>query len=187
MQRTLDAAVEQFVETLITQQPEAIRCSINTSEFNQQIEVARSIWGYSAPSGPFWQDVAKIVHDFLDLSATRSGTLHLKIISNDACKKFHVDGHPLRLFTTYYGLDTEWLPEGAVNRSALGTKNEHIIKDVDGIQRLKTGHVAILKGELPHYTAFSPGTGIVHRSPKITTQNKQRVILGVWASCSVDL
>jgi len=175
--RSLDPAIQRFMKKIIDDEPEAIRCSVNTSELHQQIESASLLWGYGTDSEPFWQDVFKVVHDFLEFSATQSGTLHLKVISNDACRKFHVDGYPLRLFITYHGPGTEWLPETAVNRTALGTLNDRIIKNKKEIQRIQTGHVAILKGQLPNRP--SAVKGIVHRSPEIIKTGEKRVILRV--------
>lgn len=101
----------------------------------------------------------------------------MKVITSNACAKFHIDGYSLRLFTTYYGPGTEWLPENAVNRNALGTTNEQIVKDQSKINRLGTGHVAILKGELPNRK--NSVRGIVHKSPEITGSGDKRIILRV--------
>lgn len=82
-----------------------------------------------------------------------------------------------RLFTTYIGPGTEWLPEEAVNRKALGTTNEKIVMDKSKIQRIQTGHLAILKGELPNHNESVKG--IVHRSPEIKNSGGKRIILRI--------
>ena len=69
-----------------------------------------------------------LVNDFLDYSPSGAGTVHLRVISDDSCRKFHTDGYPLRLFTTYLGRGTEWLPEKATNRKGLGKSNDLIVK-----------------------------------------------------------
>ena len=103
--------------------------------------------------------------------------MHLKMISDDACTKFHTDGYSLRLFTTYHGKGTEWLPEKAVNRTFLGQSNDLIVKDASRIQQMDAFEVGILKGEIPGKA--SSVKGIVHRSPKIAHTGEKRIILRV--------
>ncbi len=81
------------------------------------------------------------------------------------------------LFTTYLGRGTEWLPEKAVNRSALGKTNELIVKDPSLIQRMNAFDVGILKGELPK--RMQRVKGVVHRSPQISEAGEKRVVLRV--------
>ena len=103
--------------------------------------------------------------DFLTLARMRSGTIHLKVINDNACSKFHTDQYKLRLLTTYYGKGTEWLPEKATNRKALGKTNKLIVKDASKIQELTTYDVGVLKGTIPGI--INSSKGIVHRSPQI--------------------
>ncbi|WP_185152769.1 DUF1826 domain-containing protein [Fulvivirga aurantia] len=175
--RSLDPSISQYIKKTAALEPEPIRRYVDRNNLHEQIEAAKLEWSHIPDSQPFWQDVYKIVNDFLGFSKTETGTLHLKVIDNDACRKFHVDGYALRLFVTYHGPGTEWLPEGAVNRSALGTVNERIVKNKEAVQRIPTGHVAILKGQLPNRP--SAVKGIVHRSPEIIKTGEKRVILRV--------
>ena len=99
------------------------------------------------------------------MARIQSGTIHLKVIDDNACSKFHTDQYKLRLFTTYYGKGTEWLPEKATNREALGKTNELIVKDATKIQELTTYDVGVLKGTIPGI--INSSKGIVHRSPQI--------------------
>ena len=50
--------------------------------------------------------------------------LRLTSLNNAMCPRFHVDGVPCRLVTTYQGIATEWLPHGIADRSKLGRGNQ---------------------------------------------------------------
>ena len=88
-----------------------------------------------------------------------------------------MDWYHLRLFTTYHGKGTEWIPEEAVDRSALGQTNKEIVKDQSKVQQLETFDVGILKGA--HSESKRPIKGIVHRSPEIEREGEKRVILRI--------
>ncbi len=177
--RELSEELQSYLRELTTQENDPIRITINQDNLSPELESARSQWDEkpSHISDLFWSDVEVLTRDFLEFSDKKSGTLHLRLIEDDACSKFHIDGYKLRLFVTYVGEGTEWLPESAVNRRALGSDNEDIVKDPSAIQRVGTGHVSILKGEIPG--RFNPIKGIVHRSPPIAGTNEKRLILRV--------
>ncbi|MEM7552269.1 MAG: DUF1826 domain-containing protein [Bacteroidota bacterium] len=179
-ERLLDKSIVQYLETQIEILHKPIRYPIDRKNLCDQIKDVRAMWKNNSnlEGGElFWQDVYKITKDFLEFSENGMGILHLKVVSNDACAKFHIDGYDLRLFTSYLGPGTEWLPENAVNRVALGTSNDRIVKDQSKVQRMKTGDVGILKGELPNRK--SSVKGIVHRSPEISQTGEKRIILRV--------
>ncbi|MEM0941603.1 MAG: DUF1826 domain-containing protein [Bacteroidota bacterium] len=178
-ERSLEPSIQHFLSEIIDRNPEPIQLSIHQTDLHHQIEKVRIKWDqYSKiKSISFWHDISLVVGGFLDFSENKSGTLHLMVVEDDACTKFHTDGYPLRLFTTYIGRGTEWLPEKAVNRAALGTTNDKIIKISDQIQHMNEGDVGILKGELPHKRSSSKG--IIHRSPKISHTEEKRIILRV--------
>ena len=115
--------------------------------------------------------------DFLVFSQAKRGGVYLKVVDDNACTKFHVDGYKLRLFTTYVGQGTEWLPEQATNRKGLGKSNNKIVKDASQVRQMNPFEVGILKGELPN--GKSSTFGIVHRSPEIVSSEGKRVILRV--------
>lgn len=178
-ERTLEASISYFANDVTLIAPESIRQHISKADLTNQLDKARAQWlGVSALSAhDFWVDIRQLANDFLDCAESQTGTLHLKVVSDDGCTKFHTDGYRLRLFTTYQGRGTEWLPEKAVNRQALGKNNEGIVKDVNQIQRIRTGHVSILKGELPYQK--SQAKGIVHRSPALSSPAQKRLILRI--------
>ena len=169
--------ISAYLAQLSHQELKPIRSYLRLSELDGCIGEARANWDLNTceASDLFWQDVSELTQDFLSYSKDGCGTLHLKMISDDACTKFHTDGYSLRLFTTYYGKGTEWLPEKAVNRSALGKSNDLIVQDASQIQRMDAFEVGILKGEIPGKA--SSVKGIVHRSPRITQSGEKRIIL----------
>ena len=88
------------------------------------------------------------------------------------CPRFHVDRVPCRLVTTYAGKATQWLAHDRVDRSKLGPGSEGkpdaesgLYTNVEDIQQLQQGDVALLKGEC---WEGNEGAGLVHRSPQLT-------------------
>ncbi len=177
--RSMEAEVSDFLVKVIDRQPKPIQFHSNLEELGDNIELAKQKWTWSdlEPLDLFWEDLKMLISDFLTFSEHKSGTIHLKVIDNNACTKFHTDGYTLRLFTTYYGEGTEWLPEKAVNRSGLGKTNEQIVKDPSQIQQMEAFEVGILKGEVPN--SHNRTKGIVHRSPEIVGTGEKRIILRI--------
>lgn len=178
-ERPEEVAISRYLEHVLSRAPEPVRCTVQANDLKKGLQRARTAWdSASTVDGDlFWQDVFVLTQGFLSTSKTDTATLHLKVIRDDACSKFHIDGYRLRLFTTYYGKGTEWLPEAAVNRSGLGKSNAMIVKDASQVQRMGTFHVGILKGEVP--IAPAAVRGIVHRSPGIAATGESRIILRI--------
>ncbi len=177
--REVDSQIQTYLEEAISCEVRSIVCKVSREGLKEQIEAVQGFWDsrISAPSLLFWEDVYFLSRDFLEFSSAKKGKLHLKIIKNDACAKFHIDGYHLRLFSTYYGEGTEWLPEEAVNRKALGTENSRIVKDPANIQRMEAFDVSIMKGQVPG--SNNGVKGLVHRSPEISGSQNGRIILRI--------
>lgn len=128
------------------------------------------------PSRPLLaSDMARLVRLFSALGGFSRIKLRFELLDHDACRRFHCDRIGLRLLCTYHGPGTEWLPEDAVDRSALGGGcNRDVCRDPRRIQRLAAGTVGIFKGEAHPGNA---GRGIVHRSPPITRGGMRRLVL----------
>ena len=177
--RTEEVAIQDFLTAVINQRPAPLVFSANQENLRVQLEVLRHTWDDLAEvnGDAFWEDLYQLVHDFLSFSDTHSGTVHLRVIDDNACSKFHVDGYNLRLFTTYIGQGTQWLAEQFTNRKGLGKTNELIIRNENEIQQMKPFEVGILKGEIPGKRRKLKG--IVHRSPPIEHVGEKRIILRV--------
>lgn len=177
--RPADTWITQYVNRLINRELENIKVYVGLSSLDSDLEQIRKAWDptFEPSASAFWQDLSFLARDFLHMSATGAGTLHLRMVRNDACTKFHLDGYDLRLFTTYHGPGTEWLPEKAVYRGALGKNNDQIVKEPKLIQQMQPFEVGILKGEIPNKVNATPG--IVHRSPAITGSGGKRIIMRI--------
>lgn len=175
--REVNYGISEYLEQCLQHELPNISFFTQEEDLASKLRENRASWDHHhGVSGDlFWEDVYHLTKDFLGLSSNKSGTLFLKVIDNNACTKFHTDGDSLRMFVTYYGKGTEWLPEKAVNRKGLGKRNQLIVKDPEQIQHLKTFDVGILKGQVPGSNA----KGIVHRSPEIKSAGEKRIILRV--------
>ena len=165
-------SISSYLLVLLKKSYPPIQFHSEIHEIDQNIVKARHKWdqNLSNQGNLFWNDISQLVKDFLFLARMQSGTIHLKVINDNACSKFHTDRYKLRLFTTYYGKGTQWLPEKATNRKALGKTNKLIVKDASKIQELSPYDVGVLKGNIP--SIINRSKGIVHRSPQI--KNKKR-------------
>lgn len=177
--RISDPVIHQYLEGILQVQPRPIRQDVSIDKLADQLKEARTAWETDvlAEGDDFWADVHQLTKDFLKLSDSKTATLHLRVIANNACTKFHTDGYSFRLFSTYLGRGTEWIPEVATDRTSLGKSNELIVKDPSKIQQMETFEVGILKGE----SLDQPRKvkGIVHRSPDIEALNEKRIILRI--------
>jgi hypothetical protein len=126
------------------------------------------------------EDTAELVDMFCCLFEQKRAGLRLTVLDRAMCPRFHVDRVPCRLVTTYHGEATQWLKHQQVDRSKLGPGNlgkpdeeSGLFQSVTNIQQLKSGDVALLKGEL---WQGNEGAGLVHRSPALK-QNSHRLLL----------
>ena len=118
---------------------------------------------------PFFDDVSHLVFTFCNLFDQKKIWLRLDGLDHPMCPRFHTDKLKCRLVTTYVGPATQWIPHHLVNRNKLGYGNEGkpdnesgLFLNVNDIEQLDTGDVALLKGES---WEGNDGAGIVHRSP----------------------
>lgn len=178
-QRGQNQQVTLYLQKIIARDLAPLTVNIDMKDLGHKLSESRKLWDaeHSEEADAFWIDVYRLSKDFLSLSVNANGMLHLRIVNNNACSRFHTDGYALRLFTTYYGKGTEWLPESATNRKGLGKINELIVKDPSQVQQMESFEVGILKGELPNRLNSTPG--IVHRSPEIEHTGEKRVILRI--------
>jgi hypothetical protein len=118
--------------------------------------------------------------DLIDLARrvapqTPKLSLRLQRLEGRDCPRFHVDRVPLRMICAYVGAGTEWLPEFAVDRSRLIAGDGTAVRDGGAVQRISTGHVAIMKGEC---FPGNGGRGLMHRSPEASPA-QPRVLVAI--------
>jgi len=128
------------------------------------------------------KDIESLVDIFCNLFDLKQVGLRLAVLDRAMCPRFHVDGVPCRLVTTYQGVATEWLPHHSADRSKLGMGNQGkpveesgLFQNAADIQQLSQGDVALLKGE---GWAGNQGAGLIHRSPSLNL-NSRRLLLTI--------
>jgi hypothetical protein len=136
--------------------------------------------GGSELMSPLSKNIAELVDMFCCLFDLDKAGLRLTALDKAMCPRFHVDKVLCRLVTTYQGSATEWLPHNIIDRSKLGhgsggksDDQSGLFSKQDDIQQLKSGDVALLKGEA---WKGNEGAGLVHRSPSMAV-GEQRLLL----------
>lgn len=131
------------------------------------------------------RDISVLRETLLEAMGACRMKLTLHAIRDDRCRKFHVDYYPLRVVTTYAGPGTEWLPDPAVDWSAMARSpacpeeaNRAIAADARRIRRARPGDVLFLKGV---GLAGSERRAAVHRSPPIERDGGSRLVLVLTA------
>ncbi len=176
LRRPVENDVADFARLLIQNSFKGINAVVSTESLIEVVtEHLSSLAVHSHGKEKFMQDVVELVQSFFLVTGANELRLILKIIADDACRKFHTDAYYLRLLCTYIGSGTEWIKDQHVNRNKLlGGTNEEIIKDTSRIQTMQSFEVAVLKGEPSYHPNCK---GIVHRSPLIAHQSEKRLLL----------
>lgn len=138
-------------------------------------DIAAALPAARRTAGPLLDDIARLVRLYADLVGCPAVMLRLDSVTGDGCRFFHADHVGLRLLCTYQGAGTQWLPDEAVNRPALGRgDNDAVIADPTRLQTFGAGHVGLLKGES---WPGNRGRGLVHRSPPAAPSGLSRLLL----------
>ena len=120
----------------------------------------------------FISDISWLVSAYSCLLGAKRIGLRLRALDKAMCPRFHVDHVPVRLITTYAGIGSQWLEEGAMERRCLGQLQAEPTQ-ATLIQQINQGEVALLKGEK---WQGNEGAGLIHRSPALG-QGERRLIL----------
>lgn len=132
----------------------------------------RDLQGYEG----FIADIGWLVSAFACLLGARRIGLRLRVLDKAMCPRFHVDHVPVRLITTYAGIGSQWLREGAMDRQQLGQANAEP-QEAGQVQQLKSADVALLKGEKWH---GNEGFGLIHRSPQLASGERRLMLTLDW-------
>jgi len=178
-QRPVDAVVERQAAHLAASEHLAIRLHLTPEQIAAGVAAPLTAQCAALSAmGEWLADMQRLAHDFASLARRLAGqnaiTLRLETVSDDGCRRFHVDRVQLRLLCTYLGPGTEWLTEAQVDREALAAHqpNERIQR-WGSPQRLAPFWVGVLKGEVYPGQA---GRGQVHRSPPLARSDGTRVL-----------
>ncbi|MEM1300820.1 MAG: DUF1826 domain-containing protein [Pseudomonadota bacterium] len=106
-------------------------------------------------------DIAAMAHIFAEVMETDYLRMRLDVITNNACRKFHIDAVTARLICTYRGTGTQYgIPTD-------GPDPEHI-------STVPTGSPILLRGTR---WPTRPASGLLHRSPPIEGTGETRLML----------
>ncbi|TRO13428.1 DUF1826 domain-containing protein [Ectopseudomonas mendocina] len=178
-QRRLPAQIADFAETLLAQgEPLAQSMTLELAQADSEPNLAGLVAQYADLPGQaaFLADVAWLVRAYACLLDAQRIGLRLRALDKAMCPRFHVDHVPLRLITSYAGVGSEWLEEGAMPRSKLGQPGAEP-QDEALIQRLDSGHVALAKGEK---WQGNEGRGLIHRSPQSLAGERRLLLTLDW-------
>jgi hypothetical protein len=126
----------------------------------------------------FAADLERLIRLYADATGEPKVKVRLESIHGPSCQFFHVDFVKVRLITAYAGAGTEFLPEHALDRTALGKRPDDICLDKSETRQLPRFAVGLFKG------AGYPGnaeTGIVHRSPAADAGRHRRLLFVIDA------
>jgi hypothetical protein len=170
----LTAAVSEFL------QKNATKAAVLAITPQNTHDVLKDTFGGSEALTTLSDDIALLVDMFCCLFDLKQAGLRLTILDRAMCPRFHFDRIPCRLVTTYQGIATQWLNHAVVDRSKLGADNQGksdeqsgLFNNLEDINRLREGDVALLKGENWDETQ---GAGLVHRSPPVSA-GERRLLL----------
>lgn len=124
----------------------------------------------------FMSDLKWLISAFACLLGARRIGVRLRVLDKAMCPRFHVDHVPVRLITTYAGIGSQWLEEGAMDRLQLGQADAEP-QGAASIRQLNSGDVALLKGEKWH---GNEGFGLIHRSPQPAPGGRRLLLTLDW-------
>lgn len=180
-QRQLPAHIADFGRLLLSlNEPLAESLSLEMPGDDAEPNLHGLASGFSDLEGyeGFLADVSWLVSAFACLLGAQRIGLRLRVLDTAMCPRFHVDHVPVRLITTYAGIGSQWLKEGAMDRQQLG-KPEAGPPDESLIQQITSGEVALLKGEKWH---GNEGFGLIHRSPQPALGERRLILTLDWLS-----
>jgi len=176
-QRQLPLHISEFAQLLLSlNEPLAESLCLELPDEDAEPDLAGLALGFRDLEGyeGFIADLKWLVSAFACLLGARRIGLRLRVLDKAMCPRFHVDHVPVRLITTYAGVGSQWLKEGAMDRSQLGQANA---EPQVQIQQLTSGDVGLLKGEKWH---GNEGFGLIHRSPQPAAGERRLILTLDW-------
>lgn len=176
LKRSIDDEIVRYANLLVEHSFEGLHKAVTRENVKEVIsEQLDNYQWYLMGKCLLTEDIAKLTITFMDIIKEDVVQLHLKVVGDDACSKFHTDRYDLRLLCTYLGKGTEWIEDTYVNRSKLmNGENHQIIKNESKVQHMQPFEVGVLKGE---GSSKNKNKGIVHRSPQISHAGEKRLVL----------
>ncbi|AXP07287.1 MULTISPECIES: DUF1826 domain-containing protein [Pseudomonas] len=178
-QRQLPAHISDFAAMVLAMdQPLAESRVLDLPEEDTPPALQGLAAGFSDLQGyeGFIADVTWLVSAFACLLGAQRVGLRLRTLDKAMCPRFHVDHVPVRLLTTYAGVGSQWLKEGAMDRRRLAQPEAEPV-DPQVIQQFCCGDVGLLKGEKWH---GNEGLGLIHRSPEPAPGERRLILTLDW-------
>ncbi|EPJ77806.1 MULTISPECIES: DUF1826 domain-containing protein [Pseudomonas] len=178
-QRQLPAHISDFAAMVLAMDPSLAESRVlELPEEDTQPALRGLAAGFSDLQGyeGFIADVSWLVSAFACLLGAQRVGLRLRTLDKAMCPRFHVDHVPVRLLTTYAGVGSQWLEEGAMDRRRLA-EPEAEPSDPRVIQQFRCGDVGLLKGEKWH---GNEGLGLIHRSPELAPGERRLILTLDW-------
>lgn len=121
----------------------------------------------------FIADIGWLIRAFSCLLGARRIGVRVRMLEKAMCPRFHVDHVPVRLITTYAGIGSQWLKEGAMDRRRLADE----ACEPRDFEQLQCGDVALFKGEK---WLGNEGYGLIHRSPQLAPGERRLIVTLDW-------
>ena len=163
--RPVDLALAAWLDLLPPRRLPAARVAVAAPEAGRAVSAACDASGLSPQAAArLAADVADLAALFASLTAAPRLNLRLDVVTDDACRRFHLDNVTLRLLCTYRGTGTEYGlpgPGGA---------------DPDPVRRVPRMAAAVFRGAAG---AAAARPRLVHRSPPIEGTGETRLLLAL--------
>ncbi|MCI5048475.1 MAG: DUF1826 domain-containing protein [Aquisalinus sp.] len=102
------------------------------------------------------EDLHTLMRLYRGITKADRVSLRLETVTDDGCRRFHIDNVPYRMVTTYCGMGTQWVLPG--DEQAASVQQENYAGELG---TLHEGDVALFRGKK------SVGHGVLHRSPQL--------------------
>ncbi|MEM0991026.1 MAG: DUF1826 domain-containing protein [Pseudomonadota bacterium] len=161
--RSLRAGLQEWLEQLAPEQLPTARVIVRPDQIRQAAAEVCDASGTpdSEERAMLIDDIDQLAQHFASVMQTPYLQLRLDVITNNACRKFHVDAVTARLVCTYRGTGTQY---GIATADGQPTD----------IATITTGSPILLRGTLwPEH----PRSGLLHRSPPIEGTGETRLLL----------
>ena len=175
-QRRLPGHIADFAVLLLSlNQPLAESLVVELTTDEAEPDLRSLATGFTDLEGyeGFIADVSWLIRAFSCLFGARRIGVRVRALESAMCPRFHVDHVPVRLITTYAGMGSQWLREGAMDRRRLADEGA----EPRNVEQLQCGDVALLKGEK---WLGNEGHGLIHRSPSLAAGERRLILTLDW-------
>ncbi len=170
--RRLPTEVRSWIEAFDARQFPSERLTLQPDAVEGAVKEAFAAAGLPDCAERRWlqSDIGSLALRFADLMGAPYLRVRFSAVTNNSCRKFHVDAITARLICTYRGSGTQY------GLSKNGADPQHVHK-------VATGDAIVLRGSL---WPERPRSGLVHRSPPIEGTGETRFLLVIDPASGPD-